>query len=312
MSINDNWPAWALLGLLSSVSLPGVAGVGYAQSQRGEQPSSPNTDDSQTSAKRVRTTSSGAQSSGTQSAKAQDGVDSQRREVGKRQVPSVARVAERMDLLYRSTSAEGKMSLQVVKPGRTTHMGMDFWSKGTERALIVVRSPARDKGISTLQIGDDLWQYLPRISRTMRIPPSMMLTSWMGSDFTNDDLVKDASYRDDYRGKFIGATEDGAHLRYRFEAKTDHAGLWKRIDLVLEPKEMVPTSEVYFDRRGRVARRLTFEDVTSFGKRRVPARLTMQTEAKPEQHTVLTYETIAFDAGVSSAMFSLSQLERRR
>ena len=105
--------------------------------------------------------------------------------------PSVAEVSERLDRLLQSESSVGRVELQVVTPRRERTLAMRVWSRGMDRSLIVIESPARERGTATLRVERNLWNYLPRISRTMRVPPSMMLGSWMGSDFTNDDLVRD-------------------------------------------------------------------------------------------------------------------------
>ncbi len=95
--------------------------------------------------------------------------------------------------LYRSDSSISVAKLTVTKPRRKRTLEMKIWTRGEEKALIVIRNPARERGTATLKVDKNLWNYLPRIKRTIRIPPSMMLASWMGSDFTNDGLVKESS-----------------------------------------------------------------------------------------------------------------------
>jgi hypothetical protein len=85
------------------------------------------------------------------------------------------------------------MEMTVTRPRRTQTMRMKAWTEGEDKSLIIVQAPPRDAGTATLKVDNNLWNYMPRIKRTVRIPPSMMLASWMGSDFTNDDLVRESS-----------------------------------------------------------------------------------------------------------------------
>ena len=159
-------------------------------------------------------------------------------------------VVEHFEDLYRSDSAIATATLIITKPRRTRTLTMKNWSKGRDRALIVIQSPPREKGTATLKVDKNLWNYLPRIERTIRIPPSMMLASWMGSDFTNDDLVRESSFQDDYVYKLKGRSEDPPGWILSFEAKPDIVGLWQRFELVMSEDGLIPKVARYYDRRG--------------------------------------------------------------
>ena len=156
--------------------------------------------------------------------------------------------------LYRSDSSISTAKLIVTTPRHERTLEMKIWTRGEEKALIVIQAPPREKGTATLKVDNNLWNYLPRIKRTIRIPPSMMLASWMGSDFTNDDLVKDASYSKDYEYELIGPSEDPEGWRVRFTAKPDLVGLWNRFELVLTKDARIPLEAEYYDRKDRLAR----------------------------------------------------------
>ena len=131
---------------------------------------------------------------------------------------------------------------------------MKTWTKGQEKALVVIQSPPREKGTATLKIDRNLWNYLPRIKRTIRIPPSMMLTSWMGSDFTNDDIVHEASFEKDYNYSLIGESKDPNGWLIELKAKPEIVGLWKKLEFVVSKDGRIPLVARYFDRKGRLAR----------------------------------------------------------
>lgn len=108
--------------------------------------------------------------------------------VGAQKAPDVAAVLAHLDDLYRSTSSIARIEMIVTTPRSTRTMRLKAWTRGEEQALIVVEAPAREEGTATLRVGPNLWNYLPRIARTIRVPPSMMLGSWMGTDFTCSDV----------------------------------------------------------------------------------------------------------------------------
>ena len=226
-------------------------------------------------------------------------------------------ILDRLDDLYRSKSSIAEVSLTVTKPRRKRTLTMKTWSLGKDKALIVIRAPAREKGVATLKVDKNLWNYMPRTSRTIRIPPSMMLGSWMGSDFTNDDLVRESSLRKDFYSRLIGKSEDPVGWRIELKAKEGTVGLWDRIEYILNSSATLPLQAKYYDRKGRLARVMDFTDVKQFGERKVPSRMVLTPigkNGKPEKGCVteLLYKDIKFDANVPESTFSLSRLERGR
>jgi outer membrane lipoprotein-sorting protein len=228
--------------------------------------------------------------------------------------PDVEKIMAWFDDLFRSKSSIARVELTVIKPRKSRTFRMKMWTKGEEKALIVIESPARDKNAATLKVDKNLWSYDPRISRTFRIPPSMMLGSWMGSDFTNDDLVRESSYLKDFEAELIGRSDKPAGWLVRLSAKPDIVGLWKRIDWIVSEDGKLPIESRYYDRKGRLARVMSFGEVRLFGERRIPAHMviTPVDEKKKGRRTELRYLDIDFDVEVPESTFSFSRLERKR
>ncbi len=214
--------------------------------------------------------------------------------------------------LYRADSSISKAKITIVRPRRTRTMEMKVWTLGTERSLVVITAPKRDAGTATLKVEKNLWNYLPRIKRTIRIPPSMMLTSWMGTDFTNDDLVKESSLRDDYTYELVGKSEDPKGWLIRFTAKPDVVGLWNKFELIVSEDATVPLAAKYFDRKNRLARSMTWDTIKNFEGRRIPARMVLIPQDQQGHKTVMEYKDIDYNADVPKSTFSLSQLEKKR
>ncbi len=222
-------------------------------------------------------------------------------------------VVRHFEDLYRSESSIASVELTVTRPRNTRSMTMNVWTKGREKSLIVIKEPMREAGTATLKVSSNLWNYMPRIKRTIRIPPSMMLASWMGSDFTNDDLVRESSFVDDYRQQLVGwSDDDPAGWVVRFDAKPGLVGLWSRIELVLSKDGTIPLLARYYDRKDRLARTMRWDEVREFDGRRLPAHMTLTPEDEEGHKTEMRYHEIQFDVDVPESTFSLSNLERQR
>jgi outer membrane lipoprotein-sorting protein len=215
----------------------------------------------------------------------------------------------KFDALYRSASSIARLEMTVTTARNERTVRMKTFTRGADKALVLIEEPARDKGTATLRVGDNLWNYLPRIARTIRVPPSAMLSSWMGSDFTNDDLVHSSSYADDFDGVLVGPAQGGGKL-VRLDAKADTVGLWKRIDVVFDDDLSLPLRAEYYDRRLRHARTMVFDEVREMDGHHLPARMSLTPLDQPSHKTVLRYLEIHFDADVPDSTFSLSRLER--
>lgn len=225
--------------------------------------------------------------------------------------PDVSRVLERLDDLYRSKSSIARIEVVVVTPRSTRTLRLKAWTRGEDEALIVIESPPREERTATLRVRENLWNYLPRIARTIRIPPSMMLGSWMGTDFTNDDLVKESSMHDDFESRLDRRSPSPPGWWITLTVKPDIVGRWARIDLLVDDDQL-PVEEHHFDRKGRLSRVMKFDEIRTLGGRRLPTHMTLTPVDSPGQRTEMRYLDIEFDVPLADDTFSLSTLERGR
>ena len=226
--------------------------------------------------------------------------------------PDLTKVLDHINDLFRADRSTSTVKLVVTRPRRTRTMEMNVRTRGTDKALIRVQNPPRDRGTATLKVGDNLWNYLPKISRTIRIPPSMMLSSWMGSDLTNDDLVRGSSLVDDFHARLLGRPKDGRGWRIELRAKEGVVGLWEKIEYELTPDASLPVRAYYYDRKGRLARTMDFLAPKEFDGRTVPSHLVLTPTDKKDHKTELLYKKMDFSAKVGDRDFSLSRLEQSR
>jgi len=225
--------------------------------------------------------------------------------------PDVEALLTRIDDLYRSKSSIARIEIAVANPRSSRTMRLKAWTRGEEEVLVLVESPARDAGTATLRVGQNLWNWLPRISRTIRVPPAMMLGSWMGTDFTNDDLVKESSLRKDFSSRIERRSDDPAGWWLSLEVKPGTVGRWARIEMLVGD-DGLPIEERHFDRKGRLARTMRFDEVKVLGGRRLPARMVLVPADTESQRTELRYLEVQFDVKLPDDTFSLSRLERGR
>jgi len=191
---------------------------------------------------------------------------------------------------------------------------MQSWDdRAGDRSFIHILSPRRDRDTTFLRVEKNLWMYLPNLERDIKIPPAMMLNSWMGSDFTNDDLVNASSAVDDYEniilGREIGA--DGIEIvTIESIAHQDAPVVWGRVVAKIR-MDGIPVSQHFYDEDGILIRSLTFSDVRDFGGRLAPARMEMVPENEVGRSSVLVIEEMTFDEPIPDEVFTRANLSRR-
>jgi len=219
-------------------------------------------------------------------------------------------IVRHVDDLLRGESSHGKVRMEVVTERWTRTMEMEMWSLGQDYSLVRVLSPSREAGTATLKVDRDIWNYLPRVDRTIKVPGSGMGGSWMGSHFTYDDLVRESSMVDDYdiEVAFEGARDGTEVWEFALTPLPEAPVVWGRLELVVRQRDRMPLEARYFDDRGELARTMTFSEFRTMDGRLVPTRLSMHPEDKPGERTTLHYEDLEFDTGLSSSFFSLQRL----
>ena len=193
-------------------------------------------------------------------------------------------------------------------------MTLEVWSEGTEKVLVRVLSPKKEEGTATLKIGSDIWNYLPKIDRTIRIPTSMMSAAWMGSHFTNDDLVKESRLVRDYAIEiaFEGERDGGDVYEFSLTPYPQAPVVWGRISFRVRKQDLMPVWARYYSEDGFLKRTLTYSEYRTMGGRLVPTRMRMTPEDKPHEFTEVVYEDVRFDLPIQERTFSLSALRKRR
>ena len=227
--------------------------------------------------------------------------------------PRVLEIIDEVDRLMRGESSTGRMRMEIDTENWSRSLEMSIWSLGTEYSLIRVESPPREAGSATLKVENEVWNYLPRADRTIKIPPSMMLGSWMGSHVTNDDLVKESRLIEDYDIviSFEGDRDGEEVWEFTMTPKPEAPVIWGRIEQQIRKRDRMPQWTRYYDEDGTLSRSMTFSDYAVMGGRTVPTRTVIE-PADEDERTVVTYLELEFDMGLKEDFFSLRNLRARQ
>lgn len=219
-------------------------------------------------------------------------------------------IAGRIDNLYRSNSSYSEVEMEVVTPNWGRTLKMKIWTVGSEKTFIRVLEPKKESGMGTLRVGSEMWNYFPRIDKVMKIPPSMMMSSWMGSDFNNDDLVKEFTFLHDYSFRLVQPEGSVPGITY-LEARPKEAVpvVWSRIVAAVREQDLIPVWEKYYDDKNALIRTIIFSDVRKMGGRMLPAQLELVPAKQPGHKTILRYKVIDFDQVVDQKIMTLRNLQ---
>jgi hypothetical protein len=224
--------------------------------------------------------------------------------------PAVRALLHRVDDLLRGASSHGRIVMRVKTETWQRELELESWSEGTEKTLMRILAPPKERGTATLKVGPNIWNYLPKVDRTIKVPASMMSASWMGSHFTNDDLVRESRFEDDYACSATEKPAGGAgHWAIECTPDPDAPVVWGRVVLRLGADEIVQ-EVAYFDEHGAPARTMSYDDIADFGGRRLPRRVRMTPADKPGEYTEIVYQELAFDVAIPGDTFTLQGLRK--
>jgi len=214
----------------------------------------------------------------------------------------------KMDELFRSKSSVSTMKMQIVTPNWQRTLEMQSWTIGMDDTFIRVISPRKDRGVATLKIDKEMWNYFPKINKVIKVPPSMMMGSWMGSDFTNDDLVREVSLVKEYQ---VSKKLEGENYRLTLIPKTNTVTVWGKIEFIVNQQTLLPLEQSYFNEKGEKVRIMIFSEIRYYNGKKMPAIMTMMPLNKTGHKTVIEYVEAEFDVELGDNIFTLRNLQRR-
>ena len=223
-------------------------------------------------------------------------------------------IIQKADDKMQGNSNTSVMKMTIVRPDWKREITMKGWAMGREYSLILITAPARDKGQAFLKRTKEMWNWQPSIDRVVKLPPSMMLQSWMGSDFTNDDLVKESSVVNDYTQTLEGDSTINGISVYKIVLipKPDAPVVWGKVIAFIDKKEFNQLLVYYYDEEDELVNTMILSEIKNMGGRLLPTRLEMIPADNPNQKTIIEYQELEFDIGLEESFFSMQNMKRIR
>ncbi len=223
-------------------------------------------------------------------------------------------IIEKMEDQMRGTSSYFEMTMTTVRPRYTRDVTMKTWSLGEDFSLILITAPARDQGTAFLKRQKEIWNYVPNIDRMIKMPPSMMSQSWMGSDFSNDDLVRESSTITDYHHSILSEEVYQERNCWVLELipKPESSIVYDKVLLWVDKQHYIQLKVENYDEDGSLVSTMLFSDVKQMGGRTIPTLMEMVPADKPNQKTIIRYAESKFNIPIEESFFSVQNLKNIR
>ena len=211
-------------------------------------------------------------------------------------------------------SSYSEMSMTIVRPSWQRTIEFKNWTLGKDFALTLITSPAKEAGQSFLKRASEMWNWNPSISRLIKLPPSMMSQGWMGSDYTNDDILRESSIVKDYTHEITGEEVIGGRMCYRIsmKAREEAAIVWGRQIRWIDKKDFLMLKAELYDEDGYLVRTETGSDIKEMDGRAIPTKIELVPVDEPENKTVVKMISIKFNFPVEESFFSQQNMKRVR
>ncbi len=221
-------------------------------------------------------------------------------------------IIEKANEKMQGESSEVEMTMQIVRPNWERSVSMKAWSLDQDYSLILITAPARDEGSAYLKRENEIWNWQPSINRTIKMPPSMMSQSWMGSDFSNNDLVREASIVIDYTHTLLGDSTISEYDSYKIEMipKPEAPVVWGKVITFISKDEYLQLRTEFYDEDDELVRLMEGSEIKEMDDRIIPTRMEMIPMDEEGHKTVIIYDQMEFNIDISQNFFSIQNMKR--
>lgn len=223
-------------------------------------------------------------------------------------------IVDKSDKQMRGDSSYTVATMNIIRPDWTRSMSMKSWTKGKDLSLVLVTAPAKDKGSASLKRQREMWNWIPGIERIIKIAPSMLSQSWMGSDFTNDDLINQSSIVVDYDHVLVQEERFDGELTYVIDAvaKPDAPVVWSKVRLWISKETYLQRKVAFYDEFNELVNLMQTYDIKALGGRMIATRMEMIPAEKEGHKTEMITHEAQFDFEIGDDFFSQSQMKSLR
>ncbi|MDA3953217.1 MAG: outer membrane lipoprotein-sorting protein [Bacteroidales bacterium] len=211
-------------------------------------------------------------------------------------------------------SSQGTMTMTIVRPSWERTIQFKIWTLEKDYSMTLITAPAKEKGQAFLKRKTEMWNWMPTISRMIKLPPSMMADGWMGSDYTNDDILKESSIVVDFTHEIIGSeTIDGWNCwKIEMSPNEDAAVVWGKIIKWISKNEYLMMKSEYFDEDEYLVKTEFGTDVKIMDGRKITSKIEIIPADKDNQKTILIIDNIKFNVPLENSFFSQQNMKRLR
>lgn len=227
---------------------------------------------------------------------------------------SAKEIVQRADDKWQGTSSQATLSMTIVRPTWQRTIEMKNWTLGRDYSLTLITAPAKEKGQSFLKRKTEMWSYSPTIARLIKLPPAMMAQGWMGSDFTNDDMLRESSIVVDYTHRLLGRQKIDGIECYHIELTPleQAAVVWSRIETWISVGPLDQMQATFFDEDNRLVKTHKMSEIKQMDDRSIPTRIEIVPADEPGHKTIVQIKEQNFRAKLDEAFFSKQNMQRVR
>lgn len=220
-------------------------------------------------------------------------------------------IVQKADEKMRGNTSQAELTIKTIRPSWSRSMEVKAWMKGTDFSMILIQSPAKDKGVVFLKRKKEVWNWMPALERVIKLPPSMMSQSWMGTDFTNDDLVKESSVVKDYEHSITGDTVIDNRSCYIITMipKPEAAVVWSKLIVCIDKKDYLELHTRFYDEDGEITNTMNAYDIKMMDGRLIPTRIEMIPADKRNQKTEMIYRSVLFNRPIEDGFFTTEKMK---
>jgi len=231
--------------------------------------------------------------------------------VSGQQTFTAKQIIEKADRNMQGESSISTMTMTIKRPSWERTVGFKNWAKGTALAMTLVTEPAKEKGQAFLKRGNDMWNYIPSIGRLVKLPPSMMSQGWMGSDYTNDDILNESSLVSDYTHELLGQEDFQGYKCYKINMIPLESSniVWGKIITWVSSADFLFLKSEYYDENQALVRTETAGEIKTMDGRIIPTRMEIIPADEPQNRTIVVIRSMDFDVKIDDGFFSQQNMK---
>ncbi len=211
-------------------------------------------------------------------------------------------------------SSYSVMTMTIKRPKWQRSLTFKNWTKGSRFALTLVTEPASESGQSFLKVNNEMWNWNPTINRVTKLPPSMMSQGWMGSDISNDDILKESSIVTDYTHTLTGKEKVDGTDCYRIDLipKENAAVVWGKIVKWISTKGYDQLKTEYYDEDMNLVKTEKAGELKKMDDRIIPTYFEVIPADRPGNITTARITSIHFNLFLEDSFFSQQNMKKVR